>query len=246
MSWKDLFSKGAAEYAEYRPSYPAELFAWLADLAPSRELAVDVGTGTGQAAVALAEYFTAVVGVEASSEQLSHARQDPRVSYLSATAEATGLADGSADVMMAAQAFHWFRQDLFFAEAERILRPGGILALVAYALSDINPEIDAVIDRLYESLDPYWEPERELIETGYRTVDVPFHELEVPPFTMHASWSLPQLLGYLSTWSAVRRARERDRRDPLAGITAELEAVWGTAPEHLVSWPLAVRAFRLS
>lgn len=245
MHWKDLFSRKSAEYAAYRPSYPEELFAWLADVSPDHQLAVDVGTGTGQAAVGLAAHFGRVIGIEPSTEQLAHATEHERVVYRNARAEVTGLPDETADLVLATQAFHWFRADAFFAEAQRILRPGGMLVLVAYALSDVTPEIDEVVDAFYERLDPYWEPERRLIETGYRTVEVPFHELEAPSIVMHATWSVEQMLGFLGTWSALERARERERADPLAEFAPQLQAAWGDVGPRVVSWPLSVRAFRL-
>ncbi len=108
-----------------------------------------------------------MIGIEPSAEQLAHAATHPRVEYRVATAEATGLTDAAADLLLAAQAFHWFERDGFFAEARRVVRPGGVLALVSYALSRITPEVDAVVDELYRSLDPYWEPERRMVEDGY-------------------------------------------------------------------------------
>ena len=65
--FKDLFSRQSADYARFRPTYPPVLFAWLAAQAPARRLAVDVGTGNGQAAVALAAHFERVIGVEPSA-----------------------------------------------------------------------------------------------------------------------------------------------------------------------------------
>ncbi len=134
---------------------------------------MDLGTGNGQAAVDLADHFERVIGIEPSAEQLDNARPHPRVEYRVATAEATGLTDGAADLLLAAQAFHWFQREPFFAEARRVLRPSGVLALVSYALSRITPDVDAVVDELYADLDPYWEPERRLVEDGYVERDGP-------------------------------------------------------------------------
>jgi len=71
MTFKDLFSTQSADYARYRPSYPPALFSWLASVAPARGLAVDVATGNGQAALALADHFDQVVGVDASAAKLA-------------------------------------------------------------------------------------------------------------------------------------------------------------------------------
>ena len=81
MTFKDLFSERPDPYARYRPTYPAAVFEWLAAQAPSTVLAVDVGTGNGQAAVALAEHFDRVLGLDPSEAQLANARAHPRVEY---------------------------------------------------------------------------------------------------------------------------------------------------------------------
>ena len=70
-TFKDHFSRQAADYSRYRPGYPDELIAYVASLAPRRTLAVDCATGNGQAAVALAEHFDEVLAVDASEAQLA-------------------------------------------------------------------------------------------------------------------------------------------------------------------------------
>ena len=88
-AFKDLFSLQAADYARFRPFYPPELYAWLAAKAPARRLAIDVGTGNGQAAVALAAHFERVIGVEPSDGQRANATPAPHVEYRPGTAEET-------------------------------------------------------------------------------------------------------------------------------------------------------------
>jgi SAM-dependent methyltransferase len=246
VAFKDLFSRQSLDYARFRPTYPASLFSWLADAAPGRRLAIDVGAGNGQAAAALALHFEQVLGVDPSEAQLAKAEPIPHVTLRRGSAEATGAAPASADLLIAAQAFHWFDQPAFFAEVRRAVRPGGLLALWCYGLSTITPEIDAVVYELYEGrLGPYWEPERKLVETGYRTVVVPFTELAVPPFEMELTWTLDHLRGYLSTWSPLKRYRDEKGEDPLALIEPKLAGAWGDVEQRRVAWPLSVRAFRL-
>jgi SAM-dependent methyltransferase len=155
------------------------------------------------------------------------------------------LTDNAADLLMAAQAFHWFESEPFYAEALRVLRPAGVLALVSYALSRITPEVDAVVDELYTSLDPYWEPERRIVEDGYASVRVPFAELPTPAFEMRSAWTVDDLIGYLGTWSALRKAQAAEGRDPLGDIGPQLATVWGESPRRGAVWPLSVRAFRV-
>jgi SAM-dependent methyltransferase len=244
MAFKDLFSGHAADYARFRPAYPPELFSWLAEKSPALRLAVDVGTGSGQAAVGLAAHFERVIGLDPSAEQVAHARPHPAVAYRVAAAEDTGLEAASVDLLLAAQAFHWFRAEPFFAEARRILRPRGVLALVSYELSRVTPEVDAVGDGLYRSLGPYWEPERRLVEEGYASVEVPFPEIPAPTLVMVSRWTMAELLGYLGTWSALRRSTDATGVNPLDEFEPALRAAWGSVAARDVSWPLAVRAFR--
>jgi SAM-dependent methyltransferase len=245
MSWKDLFSEGAVEYAKFRPTYPPALFTWLAEQSPSRLLGVDLGTGNGQAAISLVELFDRVIAIDASEEQLVHAPPHPRVEYRRATAEKTGLRDRSADLLLAAQSFHWFKQDEFFAEVNRVLCKGGLLALSSYQLPVIGPAVDRVVFELYhDQLGKYWEPERRLVENGYRSVDVPLPEIDAPVFDMRMQWSLAQLLGYLNTWSPLKAFREKEGHDPLDRIAPKLAAAWGHTTSKLVIWPFTTRAFR--
>jgi hypothetical protein len=123
--------------------------------------------------------------------------------------------------------------------------PGGVLAVSCYELSVITPEIDAVVMELYEGhLGPYWEPERRMVETGYRTIAFPFNELDVPAFDMRMTWSVEDLIGYLGTWSPLERFRNERGFDPLAATIPKLRAAWGSAGAREVVWPFSVRAFR--
>ena len=245
MTFKDLFSTQSADYARFRPRYPPALFSWLASVAPGRACAVDVATGNGQAALALAEHFAEVVAVDASAAQLAEAPARANVTYRVGQAEATGVADASADLLTAAQAFHWFRQDAFFAEAARVLRPGGVLAVWSYGLTRITPAVDALVQHLYgDVLGSYWEPERRLVEEGYASVTFPFAPIAAPPFEMALDWDLPALLGYLRTWSALRAYVRARGVDPVVALEPELARAWGDAGARTARWTLSVHASR--
>src|SRR4051812_29715630 len=245
-TFKDLFSLQASDYARFRPVYPPALYAWLAAQAPGRQLAVDVGTGNGQAAIALAAHFARVIGVEPSEGQLANAAPAARVEYRRGAAEATGVDGASADLLTVAQAFHWFKHDAFFDEVRRVVRPGGCLAVWCYGLTRITPEVDAAVHVLYEDLlGAYWEPERKLVETGYRDITVPFEEIPSPAFAMQLSWSFDHLLGYLGTWSPRKRFLAERGKDPLEMALPQLRRAWGEAAERPLSWPLSVRAFQV-
>lgn len=246
-TFRDLFSGHAGEYARYRPTYPPELFAWLASQAPARDLAWDCGTGSGQAAVALAEHFARVVATDASREQLAKATPHDRVEYAQATAESPGLAGGSVDLGTVAQAFHWFDAPKFFAAAAAALKPGGVLALCTYRGSRVSPEIDVLELDLYGNiLGPDWPGERRLVETGYSTVVIPppFVELAAPKFMLTARWTRDDYVGYVGTWSSVHRHRARTGVDPLAPFERAITPLWAGNEVRDVRWDLSLRVMR--
>src|SRR5215468_10618516 len=117
MSFKDHFSKQAAGYAKFRPRYPQELFDFLGSIAPSRQLAWDCATGNGQAAVGLASALAQIIGTDASEKQIANAQSYERVEYRVAPAENSGIESETIDLIMVAQALHWFDRDRFYTEA---------------------------------------------------------------------------------------------------------------------------------
>jgi len=245
MSFKDHFSKQAADYARFRPGYPQELFDYLVSIAPSRRLAWDCGTGNGQAAAGLASVFDAVIATDASEKQITNAELHERVDYRVAPAEDSSIDFGTVDLIMVAQALHWFDLDRFYAEARRVLKSDGVLAASAYNLLHINPAIDEVVNRYYyEVVGPFWPQERKLVEQ-FDNLPFPFHEIDPPKFEMTAQWNLDHLVGYLRTWSSTQRFMAAKGSDPLKQIMGELPAAWRT-PEQTrnVIWPLTLRIGR--
>jgi SAM-dependent methyltransferase len=245
MNFKDHFSKQSADYAIFRPRCPQELFTYLASVAPTRGLAWDCGTGNGQAAVGLASVFDRVIATDASEKQIANAEPHEHVEYRVAPAENSGIQSGTIDLIMVAQALHWFDLDRFYAEARRVLEPGGVLAASAYNLLHIDPAIDEVVNRYYyEVVGPFWPPERKLVEQ-FADLPFPFREIDPPKFEMTAHWNLDHLLGYLRTWSSTQRFTATKGTDPLDQITDDLRRAWGKPQQtRSVSWPLVVRIGR--
>jgi SAM-dependent methyltransferase len=247
MSFKDQFSERSLEYARARPSYPPALFSSLATLAPGRELAWDAGTGNGQAAVGLARHFIKVLATDASAAQLAEARPDARVTYRQAREGESGLPGRSTDLITVAQAAHWFDLDAFYLEALQVLRPGGVLALWCYGLCHITPEIDTLMRRFYtETIGPWWPPERHHVEAGYRTLSFPLPELSFPQAETLHRWTMPELIDYVGTWSAVAGYRKGRGADPLPPLAEDLRLLWGEpGARREVRWPLHGRIGRL-
>lgn len=129
---RERFSAGAALYARHRPSYPAELFDWIAatTAVPRGGVAVDLGCGTGISTRLLAERGYEAVGVDPNETMLDQARRAGGGRYVRGEAAATGLPDASADLVTVAQAFHWFDIPATMRELHRVLRPGRLT--VAY------------------------------------------------------------------------------------------------------------------
>jgi SAM-dependent methyltransferase len=218
------------------------LFEYLGSIAPTRQLAWDCGTGNGQAAVGLASVFDRVIATDASEKQIANAQSHEIVEYRVAPAENSGIGSETIDLILVAQALHWFDLDRFYAEARRVLKPDGVLAASAYNLLHIEPAIDEVVNRYYyEVVGSFWPPERMLVEQ-FADLPFPFQEIDPPKFEMTASWDLAHLVGYLRTWSSTQRFIAAKGGDPVKEIGDELGSAWGT-PERTrnVSWPLTLR-----
>jgi len=241
--FKDHFSGASSDYQRNRPTYPDALFAFLAAHSPACNCAWDCATGTGQAAQLLARYFERVIATDGSATQIASAVRDPRIDYRVATAEASGIEGASVDLVTVAQALHWFDIPAFFREAHRVLKPRGIIAIWSYNLLTIEPAIDAVINHLYGPvLDAYWPPERRLVESDYRDIEFPFRQIATPSFAMESRWTLDQLLGYLRTWSAVRRYQSEHGIDPVIATGEALSPLWGDRHAiRTIRWPMPVR-----
>lgn len=244
--FEDHFSKQSQTYAQYRPQYPEEIYAYLASLAPAKSLAWDCGTGNGQAAVGLAKYFDKILATDASAEQISRARPHPRVDYHVQPAEHVSLNDSTADLVTVAVAIHWFNFDEFYREAKRVLKPNGILAAWTYNFPDISRGIDVLVRQYYyETLHGFWPERIHYLEEGYTTIPFPFEEINPPSFTMKADWDLDQFAGFLDSWSATQRYKEQRGHHPLEIIWEKLSAAWGNESQsRLIRWPLHFRIGR--
>ncbi len=242
--FKDHFSTQSDGYAQYRPSYPDELYRYLASLTREHSSAWDCATGSGQAATALTTFYKKVVASDASESQIATAQSHPQVAYRVATAEDSGLEDNAVDLITVGQAFHWFDHERFLAEACRVLPPEGVLAIWCYETCEVDAACDAVIDHLYSDIvGEFWPPERVTIEQGYNNVRLPGEQLQAPNMAMSADWTASDMLGYLRTWSACERFAAENGSDPVSLIEAALIEAWGGSARS-VSWPLKLKVCR--
>jgi SAM-dependent methyltransferase len=246
MTFKDHFSGHADAYSRARPTYPADLFTWLSQQTTGHDLAWDCGTGNGQAALGLAEHYRKVVGSDASAAQIAQAPAHPRITWRVARENDAGLPDQSTDLATAAQSLHWFDPSAYFAEVQRVLTPGGTVAVWCYGLLQIEPGIDATLTRFYQDeVGRFWPPERRMVENGYRDLPFPFEEMTPPGFVMRSPLNLAGALDYIATWSAVQRYQRDTGVDPIRDLAARLSGQWGDPTTvRMGEWPVAMRVGR--
>jgi ubiquinone/menaquinone biosynthesis C-methylase UbiE len=240
--FKDYFSDNSAQYGQYRPHYPKEVFQYLASVSPSNDKAWDCACGTGQSALGLSEHFQEVVATDASEKQIVKAIKKTGITYQVSSAEKTQIGNEEIDLITVAQALHWFDIELFFKEAGRVLKANGVLAVWTYNLLEINRNLDNIISHLYnETLREYWPPERKMVEKGYKGIVLPFTAISPPSFKMHAEWNLFQLIGYLKTWSALKKYKNENQSDELTNILKTISTFWGNPDDtKTITWPLTI------
>lgn len=245
MTFSDHFSERAALYSVYRPSYPEELFEWICSQSPRRRLAWDCATGNGQAATGLAAVFEKVIATDASERQISLAVPHPRIEYRVATAYDSGIADASLDAVTVAQALHWLDADRFHMEVQRVLASDGFVCVWAYGDPVFDsPELHSIVDKYnHGTVENYWKPERRHVLEGYSRLPFPYREVQAPAFMLEREWTLPELAGFVRTWSSTAAYVAERGIDPVVALEHELFAHWGEKEERrIIRWPLSVRA----
>jgi SAM-dependent methyltransferase len=238
------FGRRSADYAAHRPGPPASFYEHLAERRPLLGAdALDVGTGPGVAAVELAARGAHVIGRDISAPQIAAAEQvaqargvAERCRFGVASAESTGLPDASVDLVVALQCWHWFDRPRALAEARRVLRRGGVLALASFDYLPHRSSIAAATEAIILRHNPTWpmagfrgiHPERleELQDGGF--IDVRQLAYDHAQAFTHASWR-----GRVRTCNGVGSGALTD--DQVEAFDREL-AAWleAEAPEPLV------------
>jgi SAM-dependent methyltransferase len=235
----DHFSDASVAYAAGRPTYPDELFCFIASVAPSTWRAWDCATGNGQAARGLARYFDIVEATDASAEQVAAATPAPRVRYSVAPAERTDFPARHFDAVCVAQALHWFEQDAFHREVRRVLKPGGVFAAWGYDGMRVLGEFDVAFRRVVlHPIRGLWPPQNRLLWRGFVDLAFPYERIDAPAFAVEVRWTLEQLMAYLATWTAVKRYIAQGHVDFLAEARRALAPAWGEDVPRVVSMPL--------
>lgn len=228
MNNAQTFSRDSGQYAKHRPQYPDELFTYLSEICAGHDSAWDCATGNGQAAISVAKYFSHVEATDISAEQIQHHIVHPKLTYRVCPAEQTPFDGESFDLITVATAVHWFDQPKFFQEANRVLKPKGVLAVWSYGFFIIEPAFDELIAReLFEPIDRFWASGNRQMFRDYRDVALPFEEiLNIPKFSIQLQWNWEQLAAFLRTWSAVKLYTAELGNDPVSLFETKLHSVW--------------------
>jgi ubiquinone/menaquinone biosynthesis C-methylase UbiE len=243
--FKDYFSEASDRYEQYRPTYPQALFDYLFTLTQNNDRAWDCATGNGQSALSLSEHYTEVLATDASRSQIDSAIKKTNIKYFVESAEKTLIDSNSIDLVTVAQALHWFDHEKFSSEVMRVLKTQGVLAVWTYGLLKINPALDSMINQLCNDiLALYWPPERKMVDNAYRDIHFPLKQNSPHLIQMSTHWTLGQLVGYLHTWSAVKRYYKETGAHPVDALVDDLSTLWGDPDKTLlIQWPLTVKTW---
>jgi len=209
----------AKEYSKFRTDYSDTIFdETLKRLQGKRDLAIDVGAGTGQASFPLTKYFKEVIAYDPSEGLIKQGKESNTYSNLrfeKSSAESIDLPDGSVDLIVSAQAVHWFDLIPFYEETKRILRTGGLLAIWGYAKCSItnHEQADALWVQYFNHVRPYYESGRDSVDNHYRDILPTYPQVERLEIDMPKVVTVDALLGYAQTSSAYNRWKELHPND---------------------------------
>lgn len=243
---KDNFSKQAVGYSKFRPQYPDEMIEYIISFVNNKSTALDVATGNGQVAHKLSTYFKKVFATDISQKQLDNAIQADNIIYSKESAEKTSFEDQKFDLIVVAQAVHWFDFESFYKEIYRVLKPEGIFAIMGYGLFSTNTDSDKILRHFYyDIVGSYWDAERKYLDENYETIPFPFEEIPTEKFENQFSWTFEALIGYLQTWSSVQHYISKNKKNPIDLIYDDLKKSW-QKNDHQVTFPLLLRIGKLN
>jgi hypothetical protein len=162
-------------------------------------------------------------------------------------AESAPLASGSVDLITVAQALHWFDHARFNGEVRRVAAPQAAIAAWTYAALRMDGAVGDVLRRtMFETLGPYWPPERRYVDEEYRSIPFPFERLPSPSLALEEHWNFAQVVGYMRTWSATTRFVTAHGDAQVVAVERELGELWGDPTQaRRITWPLVVVAGRV-
>lgn len=245
----DVFSTQAKIYRRYRPSYPKKFYNEVLNLVEHAKCCWDCGTGNGQVAGQLADFFDEVEATDISENQLKEAVKKDNIVYSPQRAEISTFPSNKFDLITCAQAVHWFDFTPFYKEVIRTIRPNGILAIWGYGLLKIENDIDEIITHFYiDVIGPYWNDERKHIDSQYDTISFPFNEIRLSKkYTIEIEMNLFELKGYLNSWSSVQNYIKENNENPIDDLVVSLRKKWPEVEKRKkVVFPIFTKIARIN
>lgn len=245
---KDNFSNQAATYAQFRPTYPDQLFDFILQHVDNKQVAWDCATGNGQAANVLANHFERVEATDISQKQLDNAVQKNNIHYTVQAAEKTNFPDNSFDLITVAQAVHWFNFDAFNAEIQRVAKPNAIVGIWGYGTLrfDQNDLNNTFLNYYHHVVGPYWDKERRHIDNHYAEIPFPFEQIKTPQYSMVFNWQQNEFEGYLNTWSSLQHFKKAENGfNPIPSLMRDMSAYWGAFERKTVYFPIFLTLGRI-
>lgn len=221
------FGGVAQAYADHRPGYPADAVRWLVGASPGRVL--ELGAGTGKITGELVALGHDVVATDTSAQMLQHLqRHAPGARAVVCRAESIPLSTSSVDVVVAAQAYHWFDAQRALPEIARVLRPGGVLSLVWNAADLKVPWVRKVFAMMGTTNEGVGDDPVEGSEL--------FATSESKVFRHWQQLHRPSLIGFVASASKLATMTPADREKVLADVGALYDS-YGRGPDGmLVPW----------
>lgn len=225
---KDNFSKQSADYNRYRPVYPAALYDFIYQHCTAFDTAWDCATGNGQAASVLSQQFEQVYATDISQNQITEAFQATNIKYSVQRAEQTNFPDASFDLITVGQAYHWFDFEAFGKEANRLLKPEGLVTIWTYGLLRLDDVLTPLLDSFYKDVTgPYWDSERKWVDQAYEHIPFPFDEIKTAfNFQIHTEFTIEEFKGYLNTWSGIKHFIRKKGHNPVDQFIEEIRPYW--------------------
>jgi len=244
---KDLFSKQSDLYARYRPTYPKKLYDYIVSFVKEKNIAWDCATGNGQAAVILSDYFKKVIATDISAAQIDKAIKKDNIEYGVCAAESTPFAENTFDLVTVAQAYHWIKWYEFKKEVTRVCKHDAVIAVwVYYNHTTGDKKVDNAIHDFYKNVTgSYWDYERKFVEEMYSTVDFNYELLPVKNFETILEWQREDMIGYISSWSAIQKYIKVNGNSPVPAIEEEIKKIWPEDEMKKVVFPIYLKLGRV-
>ncbi|XP_033728678.1 putative methyltransferase DDB_G0268948 isoform X2 [Pecten maximus] len=228
----------AKVYTKYRPPYPKALYDEIENYCKGLsendlDLAIDVGCGSGQSTLPLTKFCKHVIGIDISNEQILQARKSAtNIDFRVGSAEdLSSQGDGTVDLVTVGTAIHWLDRSIFMKEVERVLRPGGVLAVYTYGLDILhNKEAHGLVwEDLYKKTLQDCNPGPHIhIINGLSLIELPFKDsIRLEPLLVEREVDVDFYIGFIRSWSPWQLFEKKNpKTDILTVLAQRLKALY--------------------